>query len=80
MASEIDYNKDFDDESDTGGNVADDSRVDALVMAVADIKAEIKTTQRLIVAVVVVSKVLTAEESRVVVESLKGGVLSILGF
>ncbi len=78
MASEIDYNKGF--ESESGGNVVDDTRVDALVMAVADIKAEIKTTQRLIVAVVVISKVLTAEESRVVVESLKGGVLSIVGF
>ncbi len=80
MASEIDYNKDFDDESDTGGNVADDSRVDALVMAVADIKAEIKTTQRLIVAVVVVSKVLTSEESKVITESLKGGLMAVIGF
>jgi len=80
MADNTDYTDNFEIESDSGGNVADNSRVDALVMAVADIKAEIKTTQRLIVAVVVLSKVLTAEESKVVVDSLKGGLLSLVGF
>ncbi len=80
MASEIDYNKGFETESESGGNVADDTRVDALVMAVADIKAEIKTTQRLIVAVVVISKVLTEPESKVVLESLKGGLMAVVGF
>lgn len=80
MAANTDYTDNFEIESDSGGNVADDTRVDALVMAVADIKAEIKTTQRLIVAVVVISKVLTSEESKVIVDSLKGGLLSVVGF